>query len=140
MHLARFKAEQATLKRMHSELASKVRAQVGGIRGWVKEFIKTFLGPITYKIWAGINRVKDSVINRIWNPMVAFVKDKIVAPVKTFFSNMWDKITKGLKDAWKFIVSLWDTVKGLAMEIPKMLNRFFGWIISKAGRKKEAVS
>ncbi len=132
MHLARFKAEQATLKRMHSELASKVRAQVG-FKGWVKDFIRRFLGPITESIWSGINRVKDSVINKIWNPMVAFVKDKIVAPVKTFFSNMWDKITKGLKDAWKFIVSLWDTVKSLATEIPKMLNKFFAWIISKAG-------
>eukprot|EP00947_MAST-08B_sp_MAST-8B-sp1_P005600 g5600.t1 len=125
MHLLRFKAEQASLVRMHHALAAKVR--VG--KGWVRKIFQEMVKPIMDKLQANINRVKQKVVDHIWNPMVDFVKNKIVAPVKAFFMNAWNKITAGVRAIWDFIVSLWEKVKS----IPNMVKDFFAWIIQKAG-------
>lgn len=51
-------------------------------------------------------------IKEIWSVVSGWFNDKIVTPVKNFFTGMWDGLKKGASDAWDKIKGVWNAVTG----------------------------
>lgn len=67
-------------------------------------------------------------IKSVWATVSTWFNEKVVAPVKNFFSNMWNKLKDGAKNAWQGIK---DTFSNVAT--------FFGDIFKKAWQKVKDV-
>lgn len=51
-------------------------------------------------------------IKEIWSGVSTWFNEKIIIPVKNFFSGMWDGLKNGAKDAWEGIKNVFGAVTG----------------------------
>lgn len=50
-------------------------------------------------------------IKEVWGNVAAWFSEKVIEPVKAFFSDLWSNITDLASKAWDTISSVWGTVK-----------------------------
>ena len=75
---------------------------------------------VAIKCWEGIKNA--------WNTSANWFNDKVIQPVKKFFSGMWDGLKNGAKNAWEGVKSVFSKV-----------GSFFSDTFSKAWQKVKNV-
>ena len=120
-----------TVKEVASKVWDKIKDVWGVVADWfnnkVIEPIKNFFSPLTEwfsklfdNIWKSIKSAFEvisglakgcwEIITRVWSVASSWFNDKIISPIKNFFSDMWNGLKNGASQAWTGIKSVFSPV------------------------------
>ena len=120
-----------TVKEVASKVWGKVQEIWGKVATWfsdnVIEPVKNFFSPLVEwftelftSIWKSIKSAFEvisglakgcwEIIKVVWGAVSTWFNDKIITPVKSFFTSMWDTLKSGASKAWEGIKSVFSPI------------------------------